>query len=1277
MNLVCSWIAGPDAGGTHALPPGRHVLGRAPGADLRTDDPAVEPHHLLLEVGADGAVAITQLTGRAPARVDGATLDGTTVAMPPDGDDRAVGGTSAAVRVEVGGSLLALRCATAHDAPAGHGGPGGDTGAVVRTARPPRPPAPASPGAPPAAPAALDRPGGLLPAILGVAGAALISVIVAQPMFLLFGALGATVAIGSWVAQWWAGRRRHRQALRAHREAVGQHTIAVVAARSAAVRARHAEAPGLAAALAMLLGPTAGTVARPHPARTSRKVADDDAWTVALGLGDLPAGTDGTDASHEYEHGYDHGMLTGVPVPARLAPGQRLAVTGPQAAAVARSAIAQLTVQCGPADLRLMVVTDRPDRWDWCRRLPHLLGPDGTASVVDDGELPDVLAAETAFQRHTVLITDMAALLAARTSHLRRVLAGGPHALLAVLADHDHGTPQWCTAILTTGVGPMAGWVPDTAASLLPLRARIAGLGERQAFALAAALAHHRDPEDPAAAAAAVPREVALADVLGGVAAAPATILGAWAAAGPDPRPRTPLGTAADGVVDVDLVRDGPHGLVAGTTGSGKSELLRTLVAGLAASCPPTHLTFVLVDYKGGATFDACTRLPHVVGVITDLDGGLADRALRSLHAELRRREGVLRDHGVADLADLRAVAPAVVLPRLVVVIDEFAALVAEQPAFLHALVGVAQRGRSLGVHLLLATQRPNGVISDDIRANTNLRLALRLQDDADSLDVIGDRAAATLPRAVPGRAVLRLGPDEYVTFQTAHSQRDLVRLVTAIAEAARLGGLPPAAAPWCPPLPPRLSAAELPAGVAGLLDDPDRQRQEPFTWRPHDGAVLVAGSEGSGVSSSLRVLAARALDGGHLVYVLDGRGGASPAATEWADPRVDVVPVADVERVLRLVHLLRRAGHRARTAAPVLVVEALDRVRRMLDDPATADLLDAIDDVLLDATTVVVAGVRQPAALPARLTQAFPHRWVHHLGDPHEAGVLGVAAANVPGPHPGRVFVAAAGLTGQVVAPTEGAPAASTAERMAPVLHLPRLLDRAALPRATSAGGLVVLPIGVGVEDGEPAALQLAGGDHLTVAGPARSGRTTTLATLAAAWVEAHHTGAVVAITPRPPSLLAALAGSVHDRRDAAGAADGVRAALAGGRPCLLVVDDADLVDDPTGALAALTAGVTSPAGAELPLTIAVAGRADTLRATYGHWTTAVRRSRTGLLLAGCSDLDGDVLGVVLPRRHPVRARPGLAWLVRAGGPTLVQVAVTPAPADGHAPPARAATAQ
>ena len=238
------------------------------------------------------------------------------------------------------------------------------------------------------------------------------------------------------------------------------------------------------------------------------------------------------------------------------------------------------------------------------------------------------------------------------------------------------------------------------------------------------------------------------------------------------------LGVAAAGPYTVDLRRDGPHALVGGTTGSGKSELLQTLIASLALGNRPDEMVFVLVDYKGGSAFKDCALLPHTVGMVTDLDGHLTARALASLEAELRRRERLLAARSeprtsrttrpAAGAADAR-------LPRLLLVIDEFKALAEELPDFLDGLVRIAARGRSLGIHLVLATQRPGGIVSADIKANVNLRIALRVRDTVDS-DGRHRRAGGAghtgehpwpglrpfrrpAPRALPDRPGRRTGP--------------------------------------------------------------------------------------------------------------------------------------------------------------------------------------------------------------------------------------------------------------------------------------------------------------------------------------------------------------------------------------------------------------------------------------------------------------------------------------------------------------------------------------
>ncbi|MFD2355660.1 FtsK/SpoIIIE domain-containing protein [Nonomuraea ferruginea] len=185
----------------------------------------------------------------------------------------------------------------------------------------------------------------------------------------------------------------------------------------------------------------------------------------------------------------------------------------------------------------------------------------------------------------------------------------------------------------------------------------------------------------------------------------------------------------------------------------------------MAAANRPDQLTFVLIDYKGGAAFKECTRLPHTVGMVSDLDGHLTQRALDSLAAELRRRERLLFTSGAKDIEDYAGSEP---LPRLVLIIDEFAALVAELPDFVTGLVDIARRGRSLGIHLILATQRPAGVVTADIQANTSLRIALRVTEPAESSDVIDLPDAAHISKTTPGRCYVRSGMGAASAVQTA-----------------------------------------------------------------------------------------------------------------------------------------------------------------------------------------------------------------------------------------------------------------------------------------------------------------------------------------------------------------------------------------------------------------------------------------------------------------------------------------------------------------------------
>ncbi|AMB57982.1 FtsK/SpoIIIE domain-containing protein [Microterricola viridarii] len=348
------------------------------------------------------------------------------------------------------------------------------------------------------------------------------------------------------------------------------------------------------------------------------------------------------------------------------------------------------------------------------------------------------------------------------------------------------------------------------------------------------------------------------------------------------------LGVSQHGPIELDLVANGPHALIGGTTGSGKSELLVSWVLSLAAAYPPDELAVLLVDFKGGSAFGELARLPHCVGLLTDLDEAEAARALASLQAELRHRERTLRAVRAREIDD-----PAVrgQLPRLVIVVDEFAAMLGSAPELHAVFVDIAARGRSLGMHLILCTQRPAGVVRDALLANCTLRVSLRVNNREDSRATIGTDAAALLPPAKPGRAIVAAGDGRLIEFQSAISRSE---------ELERAGGLVPGAEelaaagvrrPWLPPLPERLSLAE----VAGLLLDPERepdsgavlaagqsavhsftlgivdepalQRRRRARWTPaEDGPLLILGAARSGRSAVLGALGAQAPAGGWAV---------------------------------------------------------------------------------------------------------------------------------------------------------------------------------------------------------------------------------------------------------------------------------------------------------------------------------------------------------------------------------------------------------------------------
>ncbi|WP_085992896.1 type VII secretion protein EssC [Oceanobacillus senegalensis] len=349
----------------------------------------------------------------------------------------------------------------------------------------------------------------------------------------------------------------------------------------------------------------------------------------------------------------------------------------------------------------------------------------------------------------------------------------------------------------------------------------------------------------------------------------------------------------------------GPHGLLAGTTGSGKSEFLQTVILSLAVHFHPYEVAFLLIDYKGGGMAQPFKGLPHLLGTITNIEGSknFSKRALASIKSELKRRQRLFDQHEVNHINDYtelfkegEASQP---LPHLFLISDEFAELKSEEPDFIRELVSAARIGRSLGVHLILATQKPGGVIDDQIWSNARFKVALKVQDATDSNEILKNTDAAKI--TVTGRGYLQVGNNEvYELFQSAWSgapyakdsfaTEDEVALVTdlgliplsdveaegsekkgriteieavveeinSVQEKMSIEKLP---SPWLPPLSERIivdnTIEYLPEQFPiGLVDEPEEQRQTVYNYEVmEDGNVGIFGSSGYGKSTTLLTL--------------------------------------------------------------------------------------------------------------------------------------------------------------------------------------------------------------------------------------------------------------------------------------------------------------------------------------------------------------------------------------------------------------------------------------
>ena len=440
----------------------------------------------------------------------------------------------------------------------------------------------------------------------------------------------------------------------------------------------------------------------------------------------------------------------------------------------------------------------------------------------------------------------------------------------------------------------------------------------------------------------------------------------------------------------------GPYGLIAGTTGSGKSETIQSYILSLAVNFHPHDVAFLLIDYKGGGMANLFKNLPHLLGTITNLDGAQSMRALASINAEIHRRERLFREFEVNHINQYQkkfkngeATEP---LPHLFLISDEFAELKVNQPDFIKELVSIARVGRSLGVHLILATQKPSGVVDDQIWSNSRFKLALKVADRTDSMEMLKTPDAAEITQT--GRAYLQVGNNEvYELFQSAWSGADyqpdkdemgiedhtiylindlgqyevlnqdlsgldlaedikevpteLEAIVSQIQLLTESQQIPPVPQPWLPPLKERMTLQELepiqpqeaweqkkPVSVLlGMADIPQAQKQEPVSVNlSKDGHILLYGSPGTGKTTFLQSAAmdlARKFSPKDItLYLMDF--GTNGLAPLGQLPQVaDTMLLDQTEKIAKFVRIMERELNRRKKLLSDYGVGTLDLYRQ------------------------------------------------------------------------------------------------------------------------------------------------------------------------------------------------------------------------------------------------------------------------------------------------------------------------------------------------------------
>lgn len=966
-----------------------------------------------------------------------------------------------------------------------------------------------------------------------------------------------------------------------------------------------------------------------------------------------------------------------IAVPLLGAPPLLLVGDGDRARGLLRAMLCQLAALHGPDTVSIAVVdTASAGHWDWLKWLPH------------HQIYPDLPAAQAALtgRRAVVVVDDHAGLSVVDA-------AGGAGAVRRLLVG-EHGRPDF--------------------------------LGVADAVVCAQRLAGHRVAESNSGGAGGWAQLLGIGDIdrfdpVAGWARTPGRL-------------SVPVGTDPDGnPVHLDIKEaaergSGPHGLCVGATGSGKSEFLRTLVLGMTTRHSPEELNLVLVDFKGGATFLEFDQTAHVAAVITNLsdEAPLVERMRDALSGEMHRRQELLRAAGVSGITGYTAARRALIppalpaLPALLVIVDEFSELLDQHPDFLDTFVAIGRLGRSLGLHLLLASQRLEEGRLRGLESHLSYRVCLKTMSAAESRLVLGVPDAYELP-SIPGAGFLRTADGDVTRFQAAFvsgacpvprpAQREARRFtaapsVPAATEAdpprrtvlqamlARLDGHGSAARRvWLPPLGASPELGELLGGEhpdlsvpIGVVDRPFEQRRTPLSVRL-DGAaghVAVVGAPQSGKSTTLHTLIA-ALSATHdatrvAFYCLDFGGGALSALGGL--PQVGSVAgrgesdlvrrtVAEMEAILE-----RREARRDRGPADhvFLVIDGWPGLCREFD--MEARIVTLAGRGLSYGVHVVLSASRWTDVRPA-LRDLIGTRIELRLGDPAESELDRRQAQRVPRDRPGR------GLTSDgshmlVALPDGWEPLRGNAV-VPPIGVLPTVVERATLTRLV--GHQPVLGIderGLGA-----VAVDFERQRHLLVLGDNECGKTATLRTLCRELMRTHtveqaqllvvdyrrgllgvvETEYLAGYAMSAPGLSALLPGLIDRLSARMPGADLTSQQLRdrswwSGPQLYVLVDDYDLVATAAGnPLTALLEYL--PHAGDLGLHLVVARRSGgAARSMYEPVLAALGDlGAMGLVMSGDPG-DAPMIGSVRPGPLP----PGRGVLVtRADGERLIQVAWEP----------------